>query len=82
MRRRFDYRLIRQMLIFAAVCEEGGIRGAARRLSISQSPLSAQLDELEDRLGVTLLERTRRGANRRSRRTKPSAPEPKAPAVL
>lgn len=66
MRKRFDYRLIRQMLIFAAVCEEEGIRGAARRLSISQPPLSAQLDELEDRLGVKLLERTRRG-------TKPTA---------
>lgn len=58
---RFDYRKIRQMLLFAAVVQEGSFRQAARRLNISQPPLTAQIDELEDRLKVKLLVRTPRG---------------------
>ncbi|MDO4937517.1 MAG: LysR family transcriptional regulator [Sutterellaceae bacterium] len=58
---RFDYRKIRQMLLFAAVVEEGSFRRAADRLNMSQPPLTAQIDELESRLKVKLLVRTPRG---------------------
>jgi len=58
---RFDYRTIRQLLLFAVVCEEGSFRRAATRLNISQPPLTAQIDELENRLRVRLLERSPRG---------------------
>lgn len=58
---RFDYRLIRQFLLFATVAEEKSIRRAAKRLAISQTPLTAQLDELETRLKLKLMERTPRG---------------------
>lgn len=58
---RFDYRLIRQFLLFATVAEEKSIRRAAKRLSISQTPLAAQLDELEARLKLKLIERSPRG---------------------
>lgn len=59
--KRFDYRLIRQLLLFAVVVEEKSIRRAAARLSMSQPPLSQQLDELESRLKMPLLERSARG---------------------
>ncbi|MDL2059706.1 LysR family transcriptional regulator [Mesosutterella sp. AGMB02718] len=59
--KRFDYRLIRQLLLFAVVVEEKSIRRAAKRLAMSQPPLSAQLDELEARLGMKLLQRNARG---------------------
>lgn len=58
---RFDYRKIRQMLLFAAVVQEGSFRRAAERLNMSQPPLTAQIDELETRLKVKLLVRTPRG---------------------
>lgn len=58
---RFDYRLIRQFLLFATVAEEKSIRRAAKRLDISQTPLAAQLDELETRLKLKLIERSPRG---------------------
>ena len=58
---RFDYRLIRQFLLFATVAEEKSIRRAAKRLAISQTPLAAQLDELEARLKIKLIERGPRG---------------------
>ena len=58
---RFDYRKIRQMLLFAVVVEEGSFRQAAQRLNMSQPPLTAQIDELEARLKVKLLVRTPRG---------------------
>lgn len=58
---RFDYRLIRQMLILAAVADCGSFSRAAKRLSISQPPLIAQVNELEARLGVRFLTRTRAG---------------------
>ena len=61
MLKRFDYRLLRQLLLFAVVVEEKSLRNAARRLNMSQPPLTAQIDELEARLKLKLLERSPRG---------------------
>ena len=47
MLKRFDYRLLRQLLLFAVVVEEKSLRNAARRLNMSQPPLTAQIDALE-----------------------------------
>ena len=58
---RFDYRKIRQLLLFAVVVEEKSLRKAADRLCMSLPPLTAQIDELESRLGLKLLVRTPRG---------------------
>ncbi len=58
---RFDYRLIRQYLIFSIVAEEKSFSRAAKRLFMTQSPLIAQINELEDRLHVKLIERSPRG---------------------
>lgn len=61
MQTRFDYRTMRQLMLFAVVTQEKSIRKAAKRSNMSVPPLLAQLDELEDRLQVQLLERTPRG---------------------
>lgn len=52
---------LRLLQAFIAVAEEGTIGGAARRLSIAQSPLSRKIMRLESTLGVRLLERERTG---------------------
>lgn len=52
---------IRQLSYFVAIAEERQITAAARRLHISQPPLSYELSSLERELGVTLVNRGPRG---------------------
>jgi len=48
---------IKQLEYFRAVVESGTISAAARKLSLSQPPLSFQMKKLEDELGLLLFER-------------------------
>lgn len=52
---------LRQLSYFVAIAEEQQLTAAARRLHISQPPLSYELASLERELGVKLVERKPRG---------------------
>lgn len=52
---------LKQLYYFVTVADEGGISSAARRLYMTQPPLSAQIKSLEEELGCTLFTRTKKG---------------------
>ena len=51
---------IKQMIYFKTIVEEGTISKAAKTLHMAQPPLSMQLKQLEEELGVTLIKRGHR----------------------
>lgn len=53
---------LRQLEYLVAVAEQGTFGAAAEAVHVSQPAMSSQIAELEQKLGVTLFERDRRGA--------------------
>lgn len=54
---------LNDMYLFAKVVEHGGYSAAARALNLQTSMLSRRVQQLEDRLGVRLLQRTTRAVS-------------------
>jgi LysR family transcriptional regulator for metE and metH len=52
---------VRHLRLLVAIVEEGSVTKAGARLHLTQSALSHQLSDLEDRLGTQLFSRTRAG---------------------
>lgn len=61
---RYDVAMsIEQLKSFVTVAEEGGIVRAARRLHLSQPPLTRRIQDLEYELGTSLFTRGPRGVS-------------------